>query len=158
YHLDSGRDLTRWRDWVINAFNSNLPFDRFTVEQLAGDLLPNATVEQKLASGFHRNHMINFEGGAIPEQYLAPYLVHRVTTTATVWLGVILGCCQCHDHKYDPFTQKDFYRLYAFFHNVPEKGLDGNQGNAAPVLPLPPPEQRRTLEQLDAVIQGVEAW
>jgi Protein of unknown function (DUF1553)/Protein of unknown function (DUF1549)/Planctomycete cytochrome C len=158
YHLDSGRDLTRWREWVIDAFNRNLPFDRFTAEQLAGDLLPNPTPEQKIASGFHRNHMINFEGGAIPQEYLTAYLVDRVNTTATVWLGLTLGCCQCHDHKFDPFSQKEFYQLYAFFNSVPEKGLDGNEGNAAPVLPLPTAAQRRTLEQLDAAIKGVEEW
>jgi hypothetical protein len=158
YHLDSGRDLTRWREWVIDAFNRNLRFDRFTVEQLAGDLLPNATPEQKIASGFHRNHMINFEGGAIPQEYLTAYLVDRVNTTAAVWLGLTLGCCQCHDHKFDPFSQKEFYQLYAFFNNVPEKGLDGNEGNAAPVLPLPTAAQRRTLEQLDAAIKGAEEW
>src|SRR5205823_2344544 len=124
YHIDSGRDMTRWREWVINAYNRNLPFDRFTVYQLAGDLLPHATVSQKVASGFNRNHMINFEGGAIPAEYHAAYIVDRVNTTSTVWLGLTLACTQCHDHKYDPFTQKEYYQLYAFFHNVPENGLD----------------------------------
>ena len=134
YHIDAGRDMTRWREWVIDAFNSNLPFDQFTVEQLAGDLLPNATLEQKIASGFNRNHMINFEGGAIPEEYHTAYIVDRVNTTATVWLGLTVGCAQCHDHKYDPITQKEYYQLYAFFNNVPENGLDGSKGNAAPML------------------------
>ena len=129
YHIDNGRDMTRWREWVIDAFNSNLPFDQFTVEQLAGDLLEGATIEQKIASGFNRNHMINFEGGAIPEEYHTAYIVDRVNTTGTVWLGLTVGVRQCHDHKYDPITQKDYYRLYAFFNNVPENGLDGQTGN-----------------------------
>jgi len=155
YHIDSGRDMTRWRDWVINAFNRNLPFDQFTIEQLAGDLLPNATVDQKIASGFNRNHMINFEGGAIPEEYHTAYIVDRVNTTATVWLGLSLACAQCHDHKYDPFTQRDYYRLYAFFHNVPENGLDGSRGNAAPLLRFPTPQQQ---QELDRLAEELRAW
>ncbi|OWK38113.1 PSD1 and planctomycete cytochrome C domain-containing protein [Fimbriiglobus ruber] len=137
YHIDSGRDMTRWRDYVIRAFHTNMPFDRFTVEQFAGDLLPNPTPEQKIATGFHRNHMINFEGGAIPEEYQTAYVVDRVNTASTVWLGLSMGCAQCHDHKYDPITMKDFYRFYAFFNTIPENGLDGQRGNAAPVLRVP---------------------
>lgn len=156
YHIDSGRDMTPWRDWVIRAFNRNLPFDRFTVEQLAGDLLPDATLEQKVASGFHRNHMINFEGGAIPEEYHAAYIVDRVNTTGTVWLGLTIGCAQCHDHKYDPLSQKEYYQLYAFFHNVPEKGLDGNKGNASPMMKMPTAEQQRRLEELTATLRQLD--
>ncbi|HYT93695.1 MAG TPA: PSD1 and planctomycete cytochrome C domain-containing protein [Gemmataceae bacterium] len=156
YHIDSGRDMTRWRDWVIAAFNENLPFDRFTVEQLAGDLLPGATVRQKVASGFNRNHMINFEGGAIPAEYHNNYIVDRVNTTSTVWLGLTTACAQCHDHKYDPISQKEYYQLYAFFHNVPENGLDGSRGNAAPVLKAPTPAQAKRLRELDAAIQETE--
>lgn len=156
FHIDSGRDMTRWRDWVIDAFNSNKPFDQFTIEQIAGDLLPDATVAQKVASGFHRNHMINYEGGAIPAEYHNAYIVDRVNTTATVWLGLALACAQCHDHKYDPFTQKEYYQLYAFFHNVPESGLDGRKGNAAPVLRSPRPEQQRQLDELAASISALE--
>jgi hypothetical protein len=148
--------MTAWRDWVINAFNRNLPFDHFTVEQLAGDLLPDPTPEQRVASGFNRNHMINYEGGAIPEEYHAAYIVDRVNTTGTVWLGLTVGCAQCHDHKYDPISQKEYYQFYAFFHNVPENGLDGRTGNAAPVLRMPTPEQRRKLDQLAATIKEVE--
>jgi hypothetical protein len=140
YHIDSARNMTRWRDWVIRAYNRNLPFDQFTIEQLAGDLLPGATVEQRIASGFNRNHMINFEGGAIPEEYLTAYIVDRVNTTGTVWMGLTIGCAQCHDHKFDPITQQEYYQFYAFFHNVPENGLDGIKGNAAPVLKEPTPE------------------
>jgi mono/diheme cytochrome c family protein len=156
YHLDNGRDMSRWRAWVIDAFNQNLPFDEFTIDQIAGDLLPNATPEQRIASGFNRNHMINFEGGAIPEEYHAAYIVDRVSTTSTVWLGLTVACAQCHDHKFDPISQREFYQLYAFFHNVPEKGLDGNQGNAAPMLPLPTPEQAATQRILETQIEALQ--
>ena len=157
YHIDSGRDMTRWRDWVIDAFNRDLPFDRFTIDQLAGDLVPNATLEQKIASGFNRNHMITFEGGAIPEEYLTAYIIDRVNTTGTVWLGLTVACTQCHDHKFDPMTQKEFYGLYAFFNNVPEQGLDGRKGNAAPMIPAPSQAQQRALDRLAAQIQDAEA-
>src|SRR5207249_7901412 len=156
YHIDSGRDMTRWREWVIHAFNRNLPFDQFTIEQLAGDLLPGANVEQRVASGFNRNHMINFEGGAVPEEYHTAYIVDRVNTTGMVWLGLTVNCCQCHDHKFDPLTQKDFYRFYAFFHNVPENGLDGSKGNAAPVLRAPTKQQQQQLAELTTAIQNLE--
>src|SRR6184192_3730189 len=156
YHIDSHREMWRWRDWVINAFNRNLPFDQFTVEQLAGDLLPKATLSQKIASGFNRNHMINFEGGAIPEEYHTAYIVDRVNTTTTVWLGLTVACAQCHDHKYDPITQKEYYQLYAFFHNVPENGLDGRTGNAAPSIRTPTPEQERKLQEMSASISRLE--
>ncbi len=156
YHIDSGRDMTRWREWVIGAFNANKPFDQFTVEQLAGDLLPEATRAQKIASGFNRNHMINFEGGAVPQEYHTAYIVDRVNTTGTVWLGLSVGCAQCHDHKYDPLSQKEFYQLYAFFHNLPENGLDGAKGNAAPLLRMPTEEQQRRLDRLAAEIKETE--
>src|SRR5712692_8152513 len=148
YHIDSHRDMWPWRNWVIDAFNKNMPFDRFTIEQLAGDLLPQATSEQKIATGFNRNHMINFEGGAIPEEYQTEYVVDRVETTSTVWMGMTLGCARCHDHKYDPLRQKEFYRFYAFFNNIPEKGLDGRKGNAEPYLQIPSPEQERALKEV----------
>jgi hypothetical protein len=157
YHIDSGRDMTVWREWVIDAFNGNMPFDQFTVEQLAGDLLPDATLDQKVASGFNRNNMINFEGGAIPEEYLTQYIIDRVNTTSTVWLGLTVGCAQCHDHKYDPITQKDFYRLYAFFNAVPENGLDGSKGNAAPVIQSPSKHQRAAIRDRQARIAELEA-
>lgn len=147
YHIDSHRDMWPWRDWVISAFNRNLPFDKFTVWQLAGDLLPNATREQRIATGFNRNHMINFEGGAIPEEYQAEYVADRVETTTNVWMGTTLGCAKCHDHKYDPLAQKDFYRFGAFFNTIPEKGLDGQTGNAEPVLLLPTEQQERQLAE-----------
>jgi hypothetical protein len=156
YHIDSGRDMSRWREWVIDAFNHNMPFDQFTIEQLAGDLLPNPTIGQRVASGFNRNHMINFEGGAIPEEYQTAYIVDRVNTTSTVWLGLTVGCAQCHDHKYDPITQKEYYQLFAFFHNVPEKGLDGAKGNAAPVLKAPTDAQQEMLDRLARDIKHIE--
>jgi hypothetical protein len=155
YHLDNGRDMSRWRAWVIDAFNRNLPFDEFTIDQIAGDLRPNATLEQRIASGFNRNHMINFEGGAIPQEYHTAYIIDRVNTTGTVWLGLTIGCAQCHDHKFDPITQREFYQLYAFFHNVPEKGLDGNQGNAAPVMRLPTPQQAARQRDVEAQIEAL---
>ncbi|PYU67609.1 MAG: hypothetical protein DMG49_18215 [Acidobacteria bacterium] len=155
FHIDSLREIWPWRDWVIGAFNRNMPFDEFTIEQLAGDLLPNSTLEQKIASGFNRNHMINFEGGAIPEEYHVEYVVDRASTTATTWLGLTMGCARCHDHKYDPIKQKEFYRFYAFFNTVPERGLDGYEGNAVPVLQLPSPEQQRQMDDLNQQIAGV---
>ncbi len=162
YHIDNGRDMTRWRKWVIDAFNRNLPFDQFTIQQLAGDLLPEpsdptAAFEQKLASGFHRNHMINFEGGAFPKEYHNAYIVDRVNTTATVWLGLTVACAQCHDHKYDPLSQREFYQLYAFFHNVPENGLDGRKGNAEPLLMIPTEDQQKQLAELTDGIAKLDA-
>ncbi len=159
YQVDRDREMYAWRDWVIEAFNTNMKFDEFTIEQIAGDLLPQATVSQKIATGFHRNHMMNEEGGVIPEEFLAEYCADRVETTAAVWLGQTFNCTRCHDHKFDPFTQKDFYGLYAFFHNVNEQGI-GNYGanirrNAPPFLKLPAPELETKLvtlrtEQTDA--------
>jgi hypothetical protein len=156
YHIDNGRDMTRWREGVIDSFNRNKPFDQFTIEQIAGDLLPDATFEQKIASGFNRNHMINFEGGAIPEEYHTAYIVDRVNTTGAVWLGLTVGCAQCHDHKFDPIGQRDFYRMFAFFHNVPENGLDGMKGNSVPFLKFPNADQQQKLDSLAAEIQMIE--
>ncbi len=157
YHIDSGRDMTRWREWVIESFNRNLPFDRFTTAQIAGDLLPGAGEEDRIASGFHRNHMINFEGGAIPEEYHNAYLVDRVNTTGTLWLGLTVACAQCHDHKYDPIPQKEYYQLYAFFNNVPENGLDGQKGNAAPFILAPTAEEKAELDRLAGRVREIEA-
>ena len=159
YHIDAGRDMTRWRDYVIDAFNTNLPFDRFTVEQLAGDLLPNATPTQKIASGFNRNHMINFEGGAIADEYLGcAYIVDRVNTTSTVWLGLTVACAQCHDHKYDPLTQKDFYRLYAIFHNVPMNEAWTRQGERKrpSLLQAPTKAQEQELARIARRLQELD--
>jgi hypothetical protein len=154
YHIDSAREMWPWRDWVIDAFNRNMPYDQFTVEQIAGDLLPKATQGQVIATGFNRNHMINFEGGAIPEEYQNEYIVDRIEATSTTWLGITLGCARCHNHKYDPLSQKDFYSFGAFFNSVPEKGLDGYKGNAVPFLQLPSEQQTQMKNALlDAVKQ-----
>ncbi len=139
YQGDIFRTPWPWRDWVLAAFNRNLPFDQFTVEQLAGDLLPKATREQRLATGFNRNHRINDEDGIIPEEFRVEYVVDRVETTAGVWLGLTMGCARCHSHKYDPISQKEFYRFFAFFNSIAEEGR--GHGNAPPVLTLLSPEQ-----------------
>jgi len=164
YLFDTARPMWRWRDWVIDAYNRNLPFDQFTIQQLAGDLLPDATDPEKIATGFHRNHIINNEAGAIPQEYLVENVIDRVNTTATVWMGLTLGCCQCHDHKYDPFTQREFYELYAFFNNVPELGLDGLNSNAKPFMRAPTPrdlqqlvELKRRAEEVNQQIQALDA-
>jgi hypothetical protein len=153
FHIDSHRDMWLWRKWVIDAFNGNMRFNQFAIEQLAGDLLPNATALQRLATGFNRNHMINFEGGAIPEEYQTEYVIDRVEATANVFMGMTMGCARCHDHKYDPISQKDFYRFYAFFNNVAEKGLDGRKGNAEPMLPIAPVGQLKELDDLECEIR-----
>ena len=157
YHIDNERFMWRWRDWVIDAFNANQPFDEFTVDQLAGDLLPDPTPEQLLATGFHRNHMINFEGGAIPEEYRVQYVFDRTDTTATVWMGLTAGCAKCHDHKFDPISQREYYQLAAFFNTVDEVGLDGSQGNAEPKVPAPDPGQRAALQELRAELAPLDA-
>jgi mono/diheme cytochrome c family protein len=157
YHIDSLRGMWPWRDWVIAALNRNMPFDQFTIEQLAGDLLPNATRDQKVASGFNRNHMINFEGGAIADEYQVEYVVDRVEATSTAFMGLTMGCARCHTHKYDPITHKEFYQFFAFFNNVPERGLDGRTGNAVPFLLLPSPGQQAKLDEFDTAIKLREA-
>ncbi|MEO1844490.1 MAG: PSD1 and planctomycete cytochrome C domain-containing protein [Akkermansiaceae bacterium] len=125
YQYDRNRDQWVWRDWVIHAFNTNKSFDRFTIEQIAGDLLPDATDQTRLATGFHRNHPITIEGGVIDEEYRTEYVVDRVVTTSTVWMGLTMTCSRCHDHKYDPISQEDFYSFFAFFNQIPERGLNG---------------------------------
>jgi len=157
YHIDSLRGMWPWRDWVIDAFNQNMPFDEFVIEQLAGDLLPGATRDQKIASGFNRNHMINFEGGAIADEYQVEYVVDRVEATSSAFMGLTMGCARCHSHKFDPITHKEFYEFFAFFNNVPEVGLDGRTGNAVPVLPLPSPEQQVRLDELNGAIASHES-
>jgi mono/diheme cytochrome c family protein len=157
YHIDSLRGMWPWRDWVISAFNRNMPYDEFAIEQLAGDLLPNATRDQKVASGFNRNHMINFEGGAIADEYQVEYVIDRVEATSGAFMGLTMGCARCHSHKYDPITHKEFYQFFAFFNNVPELGLDGRTGNAQPFIQLPTPEQQARLDELTAAITTHEA-
>jgi hypothetical protein len=158
YEKDNRRDIWKYRDWVIEAFNKDLPFDRFTVEQIAGDMLPNPTVEQKIATGFHRNAMTNEEGGVDPEEARYEVLVDRTNTTATVWLGSTLGCAQCHNHKYDPFTQKDYFRLLAFFANgdFDTRVFGDGTRNFEPTLELATPEQEAARKELQAEIDGLD--
>jgi Protein of unknown function (DUF1549)/Protein of unknown function (DUF1553)/Planctomycete cytochrome C len=156
YQEDLTRTLWPWRDWVVRAFNNNKPFDQFTVEQIAGDLLPGATVDQKIATGFHRNHMLNGEGGRVAEESRIDYVVDRVDTTAAVWLGLSLGCARCHDHKFDPFSQKEYYRLFAYFNSIAESGAVDRRGNANPVLRVPTPEQERKLEVATRTVRELE--
>jgi len=156
YQTDGVRYMWRWRDWVINALNRNQPFDQFTIEQLAGDLLPDPTPEQILATGFNRNHRANSEGGIVPEEYLVEYAVDRVDTTATIWLGLTLGCARCHSHKYDPISQREFYQVMAFFNNLPERGRVIKHGNSSPVMKSPTRQIERRLSGLEEQIAAVE--
>src|SRR2546426_4359849 len=157
YHFDGVRFMWLWRDWVIDAFNENKPYDTFTVEQLAGDLLPEPTREQRIATGFVRNNMTTDEGGSDPDEYINKYVVDRVSTLGTVWLGMTVGCAECHDHKYDPLLTKEFYKLYAFFHNVPEKGLDRiRTDNPPPRLAAPTPEQAMQFVEADFRLRDAE--
>ncbi|MBM3839782.1 MAG: DUF1553 domain-containing protein [Verrucomicrobia bacterium] len=145
YEKDPGRQMWLYRDWVIDALNQNMKFDQFTIEQIAGDLLPNATVNQKIASGFHRNTMFNTEGGVDKEEARVETIVDRVNTTASVWLGSTLACAQCHNHKYDPFTMKDYYQFFAFFNTVEEPQLD-----------VPSPEQAARREKNKSELARLE--
>jgi mono/diheme cytochrome c family protein len=148
FNNDSMRSMWRWRDWVIQAFNRNLPYDQFITRQLAGDLLPDATVEDHIATGFCRNHVINSEGGIIAEEYRTEYVADRVRTLGMTWLGLTMECSRCHDHKYDPITSRDYYQLYAFFNQTEEWGEDGRIANAAPILPAPTGAQQEMLASL----------
>jgi hypothetical protein len=156
FNNDSSRTMWRWRDWVIAAFNANLPYDRFITEQLAGDLLPSPTLDQRIATGFGRNHVINSEGGIIDEEYRIEYVSDRVRTTSTAWLGLTLECAKCHDHKFDPIRQTDYYRMFAFFNNVPEFGEDGRVANAVPMIPAPTAQQQAQLAQQVAALAKLD--
>ena len=153
YSIDAPRSIWKYRDWVINAINRDLPFDQFVIEQLAGDLLPNATLEQKVATGFHRNTQINQEGGIDPEQFRVESVLDRVNTTGTAFLGLTIGCAQCHDHKFDPITQREYYRLFAFFNNTIEDG----HGKSAPEGMLEIPGENEPAENLQRELQEAAA-
>lgn len=153
-HADGPRDMWAWRDWVIDAYNSNMPFDQFTTEQLAGDLLPDATIGQRVASGFNRNHATSDEGGAFAEELRVEYVVDRVKTTANVWMGLTMECAQCHDHKYDPISQREYYQMFAYFNNTTDPGMQTRGGNQSPVVNVPPREQADKLAGLRKAIEA----
>lgn len=162
FHHDNKSSQWPWRDWVINAFNTNKPFDQFLTEQLAGDLLPDATLDQRVATAFNRNHSMTDEGGAIDAEYLVEYAADRVETTSTAILGLTMQCARCHDHKYDPLSQDDYYSLFAFFNSVEEKGLfDRAQGDRdgafEPFLPAPSESQQQKLVRLQSEIDSAQA-
>ena len=137
YQNDRIRYMWVWRDWVIRALNDNMPFDRFILEQMAGDLLPDRNFMTQVASGYNRNHRINSEGGSIPDEWIVEYVADRVETLGTTFLGLTMNCARCHDHKYDAVSQKDFYSLFAFFNGIDEAGLGPNNGNSPPFIPVP---------------------
>ena len=140
-HLDNYREIWPYRDWVIRAFNANKPFDRFIVEQLAGDLLPSPTPDQIIATGYNRCHVSTNEGGSIEEEVYVRNIVDQVDTNGTVFLGLTTGCARCHDHKYDPIRTKDYYQLFAFFNNIDGPAMDGNSARWAPIVQVPTPQQ-----------------
>ena len=153
YQYDKERTQWVWRDWVIHAFNTNKPFDQFAIEQIAGDMLPDATDQTRLATGFNRNHPITIEGGVVDEEYRTEYVIDRVVTTSTVFMGQTFLCARCHDHKYDPISQKDFYQFYAFFNNVPEKGLNGFE----PKEKINSPLSRQAVADLQQQLNTIES-
>lgn len=157
YHIDSERSMWKWRDWVVEAYNKNIPFDQFTTEQLAGDLLPNPTTEQKVASGYVRANMSTGEGGAIEEEYQVKYTFDRLETTGAIWMGLTLTCARCHTHKYDPITHKEYYSLYSFFNNIDESIMDGNKPNPDPFMKLPSPDQAKRQGELKEMIKSAQA-
>jgi hypothetical protein len=152
FHIDSERSMWKWRDWVINAFNQNMPYDQFTVQQLAGDLLPETTVDQKIASGYVRANMSTGEGGAIEQEYQCKYTFDRVETTSTIWLGLTMTCARCHTHKYDPILHREYYGLYAIFNNLNESVMDGNKPNPDPFIKVPTPEQTQREKELKGML------
>lgn len=155
-HADGWRLMWPWRDWVIEAFDQNMPYDQFVTWQLAGDLIPNATAEQKLATAFHRNHPMTAEGGAVDEEFRMEYVIDRTNTTATAFLGLTLECAQCHDHKFDPVSQEEYYQMAAFFNNVKELGMTGDDGNYGPMLALPDELNQKKLDTIKEKIKEQE--
>jgi hypothetical protein len=155
-HFDNFREMWSYRDWVINALNRNMPFDQFTIENLAGDLLPAATLEQQIGSGFNRCNITTNEGGAINEEYLVLYTRDRVETTSQVWMGLTAGCAVCHDHKFDPLSQREFYEMAAFFNNTTQNAMDGNIKDTPPVVFVPPTDERARWDELTAAIPAAK--
>jgi len=157
-HADGWRLMWPWRDWVINAFKQNMPYDQFVTWQLAGDLFPNATKDQKLATAFNRNHPMTAEGGAIEEEFRLNYVWDRAETVSTALLGLTVACARCHDHKFDPISQKDYYQMTAFFNNVKELGMTGDDGNYGPMLALPDKQTEGKLQTLEQAIDEKEEY
>jgi len=158
FSIDGGRQQWLWRDWVIQAFNDNLPYDQFIIQQLAGDLLPDATVAHKIATGFQRNNMVTHEGGTIPEENLANYNADRVKTLGEAIMGLTLGCAQCHNHKFDPVTQREYYQMVDFFNGLGDRGLDGDAGvNPAPSIEAHTPLRSDELPAVQARIGELQA-
>ncbi len=156
YHFDNFREGWAFRDWVIGAFNRNLPFDRFTIDQLGGDLIPGRSLEQQVASGFNRCNMTTNEGGSIPEEYRVLYTRDRTETVSQVWLGLTTGCAVCHDHKFDPISQREFYELSAFFNNTTQEIMDGNVKDTPPTVFVPSAADRPTWEALSARLSAAQ--
>lgn len=148
YHADGYRDMWAWRDRVVDSYNENQPFDQFSIEQLAGDLIPNGTINQKIAAGFNRNNGTTDEGGLIPEEYRVEYAVDRVKTTSTVWMGLTMECSQCHEHKYDPISQTEYYQFFAFFNRSADEGSQTRRRNSSPLVNILDPEKKRQLPAL----------
>ncbi|MEM6320233.1 MAG: DUF1549 domain-containing protein, partial [Bacteroidota bacterium] len=158
YTVDRYRDMSPWRDWVIEAYNQNMPYDEFVTWQLAGDMLPNATKEQILATGFNRNHQQNMEGGIVAEEFRVEYVADRTNTLGTAFLGLTMECARCHDHKYDPISQKEYFQLYSFFNNVKEAGqISWNNDTPVPTLLLTEEEQEKTIAFINQKIAAQEA-